>query len=526
MINYFEWPERRIAVTSLRLDTQNPRLTGIGKKITQPEIIQYLIEHENVIDLAKSIARSGYFRNEDPIVCKEDDRFVVLEGNRRICACKILLNPDLVKNDGKRSVIKNLLKEFDVSVIAKLKVIISPNREAADIMIVNRHTGGSVVEKWDKTKQDRFLYNRHAAGESIDEMSIKFSIPKSDIRKALQRYAVFTEILKLELEPKYKNVLTEEVKFSMTNVERVYDSKYGRDFLGMEFSEKGEIIRKLPPVEYSKRLKKVVEGVIRNEINSRTLNKEEDKKEYFSKLLNSKEFDTTIKPNIKYNEAFTKIDEVAKEDQESETPPKETKRNVVPNNKLFDVNLSFVTKVKRIDDIFNEIKELNIRKHPNAIAVLFRSYIDMVTYQFLKKDDRMSQLFKQEGEKIKVDNQKKIELVKSYIVDLGVRESKIDITQIQKSLKLKSSLSKDFIPSLRYMLDFLAKSELITEAKLKQSLQSHLNTGKQLDKVIGHNEFNLLVHNEYYTNDAEELKAAWGKLQPILEYMINDISSK
>ena len=31
-----------------------------------------------------------------------------------------------------------------------------------------------VYEKWDKTKQDRFLYNRFIAGETVEEMSSKF----------------------------------------------------------------------------------------------------------------------------------------------------------------------------------------------------------------------------------------------------------------------------------------------------------------------------------------------------------------
>lgn len=525
MINYFEWPQKKILVTSLRLDTQNPRLTESGKKITQPEIINYLIEHEKVIDLAKGIARQGYFLNEQPIVYKEGDKFIVLEGNRRVTACKILINPDLVKSNGKRKVVKALTEDFDISLIAKLNVFVAPSREEADIMIVNRHRGGSIIEKWDVTKHDRFLHNRYIGGEKIEVMAQKFAMPKSEVKKSLQRFNVFSEMNKLDIEEKYKSVLQGEVKFNMTNVERVYDSKYGRDFLGIEFDENGQVIKKLPVEEYNKRLKKVVEEVIKGKINSRTLNTEGEKKVYFEKLINSSEFNKAIKPDVKYNKDYIIKDEEAEEVVIEPSSSSKTRKGAVPAIKLFAQELSFITKNKRIDDIFEELKRLNLKNTSNAVAVLLRSYIDMVTYQFMKKKNGITELLKIEGEKQNNDNAKKVAGIKQYMLELGIKESKIEETRIQKSAKLKGSLNSDFIPSLRYMLDYLAKSDLITEPKLKASLSSYITKGNTIDKVIGHNEFNLLVHNEYYTNDADELKSAWNKLEPILEYMVNEINS-
>ena len=527
MINYFEWPKRKISTTSLRLDIENPRLTNFGRKPTQPEIIDYLIENEKVFDLAKSIVSQGYFLNEQPIVHRENNKLIVLEGNRRVAACKILINPDLIKSSGKRSIIKKALKDFDLNIITKLEVIISPSREDADIMIVNRHTEGSVVEKWDKTKQDRFFYNRIKGGETIEELASKFSMTKGDMKKSLQRYNMFSEINKLELDDKVKKIIQEEVKFTMTNVERVHDSKYGRDFLGIEFDSRGEVIKKLPQQEFNKRLKKIVNEIIDGNINSRTLNREEeDKKPYFESLLKSKEFNTTIKQDSKYNNEYptSKV-----EDKETETEALETgstKRKEPSKEKLFANNLYFETGIKRLDDIFVEIKNLKLKNNSNAIAVLVRSYIDMVTYQFLNKKNGLPELMKLEGEKIKNENVKILESAKKYLQEIKISITKIDDEKFKKAIKLKGSVTKGFIPSLRFMLDYLAKSELITETKLKHSLQSYLNKDSKIDKIIGHNEFNLLVHNEYYTNDADELKLAWNKLEPILEYMINEIKKK
>lgn len=520
MINYFKWQKRQIMVTSLRLDSDNPRLTEYGKKPTQPDIIDYLITHEKVYELAKTIISQGYFLNEQPIVTKEDNKFVVLEGNRRVCACKILINPDLIKSSSKRSQLKKELKGFDLEMIKKLDVIIAPDRESADIMIVNRHTGGSVVEKWDKTKQDRFIFKRFIAGESIEQMAQKFHLMKAEIKDSLQRHNVFSEILKLDFDEHTKKILDEETKFNITNVERVYSSKIGRDFLGIEFNDVGQIVKKLPVQEFNKRLKTIVDKVISGEINSRVLNTEEQKRDFINRLLETKEFDSSIEPDSKYNQ-----EEQENEQKEGgvEKPAIVNKKKPTPSTKLFPGNLYLETNVKRIDEIFSEIKSLNLKNNPNAIAVLLRSYIDMVTYQYLKKNGGIAEIIKIEGEKLKGENEKYLMLVTNFVLGLGIPEDSIDKSALLKALKLKGSLGRDFIPSLRFMLSYLADSDLIQEAKLKAALKSYLNKNNSIDKVIGHNEFNLLVHNEYYTNDAVELKAAWDKLEPILEYMIKEI---
>jgi len=524
MTNYFEWPKRKLSVTTLRLDYENPRLTQFGSRPNQSEIIDYLIENEKVLDLAKSIIVQSYFLNEQPIVTKENNKFIVLEGNRRVAACKILINPDLIKSDNKRNSLKKLLKDFDLSIITKLEVYISPDRSSADDMIVNRHTGGSVVERWDKTKQDRFIHNRFKDGESIESLSKKFSITKGDIKKALRRYNVFSEIIKLDLEEQYKKVLREEVKFSMTNVERVYDSKFGRDFLGVNFDDEGKLKKLLPKEEFSKRLKTIVEKVIQGEINSRTLNTEKEKEVYLKNLIKSDAFDSNIELDEKYAEVEEEEKNLEEEIEKKEKESLKTGRTT-SSVKLISGSLHFITGIKRIDDIFDEMKDLNIRKHPNSIAVLLRSYIDMVTYQFLKNNNGIKEILKDQGIKLNQENEKTINTITDFFRNEFKIEKEIDIAKLTKVLKLNGGISKDFIPSLRFMLAHLTKSDLITEPKLKSTLQSYLNKDSKVDKVIGHNEFNLLVHNEYYINDPDELKAVWDKLEPILEYMVDNIKS-
>lgn len=516
-MEYSSWKRKALTTTTLRLDDTNPRLSESDKTPTQPEIIDYLIINEKIFELAKDIANQGFLPNESPIVCKEGTKYVVLEGNRRVSACKILINPDLVKSSVKKKQLLKLQKKIDLNTILKLDTFIAPSREEADVLIMNRHSGGAVVERWDKTKQDRFLYRRFKGGESIDVLSNKFGITKSDLKKAFMRHNVYEFVSELPLDEMIHNQVKDETKFSVTNLERTYESSYGANFLGIEFSEEGDIIKKLPKEELEKRWSKITIDLVEGKINSRVLNTEKDKENYFKSLESSGNYNLSIELDNIHNVTYPKKEEPV-EEQPPQPKPKPVKTS---NTKLFPTTVRLETGFERIDAIFWEIRSLNIKNHPNAISVLLRSYLDMLTYQFLKKKGEISSIKSEEGKSVSEQNDKKIEGIKKYFTSLGVDEETIDIEKLKKSAKLSGNLKGDWIPSLYRMLGVIASSNtLIEDDKMRQALKSYM--GKD-PNFIGHNEFNLLVHNEYYTADAEELRNIWTKLFPILEYFANTI---
>ena len=82
---------------SLRLDRRNPRLVefGVTKNTPEREIVEILWDTMDVQELVQSIAASGYFAHEPLIVAYEDDEYIVIEGNRRLAAVRVLLDNDL-----------------------------------------------------------------------------------------------------------------------------------------------------------------------------------------------------------------------------------------------------------------------------------------------------------------------------------------------------------------------------------------------------------------------------------------------
>ena len=89
---------RKIELGKLLLDPNNPRLAelGIPKGASQFDLLKALWEEMAVEEVAMSIAYSGYFEHEPLFVEPgKDDSFIVIEGNRRLAAVKLLVDASL-----------------------------------------------------------------------------------------------------------------------------------------------------------------------------------------------------------------------------------------------------------------------------------------------------------------------------------------------------------------------------------------------------------------------------------------------
>ena len=88
-------PAVNATIDDLLLHSDNPR---IGTVSTQREALQKILDEQEdkLAELAESIATDGMSPIERLLVRREkegSDRFVVMEGNRRLAALKILCNP-------------------------------------------------------------------------------------------------------------------------------------------------------------------------------------------------------------------------------------------------------------------------------------------------------------------------------------------------------------------------------------------------------------------------------------------------
>ncbi len=82
-----------VPIHELHFDHQNPRLF-LEHDQTEEELILRLWRDFAVDEVALSIAHNGYFRHEPLFVTTEDDQLVVVEGNRRLAAVRLLLSSE------------------------------------------------------------------------------------------------------------------------------------------------------------------------------------------------------------------------------------------------------------------------------------------------------------------------------------------------------------------------------------------------------------------------------------------------
>lgn len=84
-----------VPVDDLHLDPGNPRIRRADGNLPEDEILEILWRDYSADEIAMSIAHNGYFPHEPLFAAREDGRLVVVEGNRRLAAVRVLRDPGL-----------------------------------------------------------------------------------------------------------------------------------------------------------------------------------------------------------------------------------------------------------------------------------------------------------------------------------------------------------------------------------------------------------------------------------------------
>ena len=109
-------PVTWLSVDQLCFDLKNPRLFLDGD-LNEPDLVRLLWKDFAVDELALSIAGNGYFEHEPLFVALENDKHIVVEGNRRLAAIKLLLDGQLRRVAGATdlpTITKDQRRELDL----------------------------------------------------------------------------------------------------------------------------------------------------------------------------------------------------------------------------------------------------------------------------------------------------------------------------------------------------------------------------------------------------------------------------
>lgn len=167
-------------VSDLTFDRENPRLLEfkIGVKASEIDVIRILWEAMDVRELVMSIAASGFFRHEPVIIARENGRNIVIEGNRRLAAVKVLLERNLART------LKADVPAVPENVKAGIREIpaVHGTREGAWPYLGFKHVNGPA--KWSSYAKSRYIADVHRKfGVRLEDIARQIG----DTHKTVQR---------------------------------------------------------------------------------------------------------------------------------------------------------------------------------------------------------------------------------------------------------------------------------------------------------------------------------------------------
>ncbi len=188
----------KIRVQQLLFDEENPRLSMAAVSKSQDDILEFLWKEMAVDEVALSIAANGYFKEEPLFVIRKDtkerdegkQKYVVVEGNRRLAAVRLLLDDALRQRLGATE-----LPDLSAAQKADLRSIPSSVfRSRRDLWeyFGFRHINGP--KSWDAYSKARYVaYVREKYGVSLDEIARRIGDRHATVKRLYRGYMILEQ---------------------------------------------------------------------------------------------------------------------------------------------------------------------------------------------------------------------------------------------------------------------------------------------------------------------------------------------
>jgi len=348
-----------IKVTNLFLDLDNYRFEH---QTSQLEAINRMVEEykEDLYHLAVDILSHGLNPTDMPLVIKslaDDNKFIVMEGNRRVTTLKILLNPNLI--DDKHSSLKKkfvkLVAENEPNLIRSVECGICVSKEEANIWIERKHSNGLHgigTQQWNAIQKQRFeeaTKGRSSMALQIINMLDASSYVSEDFKKQLNTVKV-------------------------TNLQRLISDPSVREFLGISLLN-GRLTSDLKKEVVTRALTEILTDMMKDDFKVSKIYKKEDRDKYIRSI-----FQDSNNPNSVMNKTarweFVKPITTLRGGE-----PEQPKAIPVPQVKLRATLIPKKCELPitdtRVAAIFQELKGLVVKNYVNTSAIMLRIFLEM-----------------------------------------------------------------------------------------------------------------------------------------------------
>lgn len=472
-----------IRTGSLRLDPKNTRIPADRRTDDQRALLHELLEHEDVKSLAGSIAKLGLFPNERLVVTPDGRHHVVLEGNRRLAAIKLLLNPELAPTSAQVRHFRRLSAKINLATLGKLEVAVVENRVAASPIIAALHTR-EAKKRWSSLQQARFYRELVDEGQTPAEIAEDLGVSLGQVNGYLRAEKLYRVAVALEYPPAVRRKI-EDPKFPLTTLERFIESTVARSFLGIDLDEETGFRGKVHPDRFKAVLKKVATDVATVRGLTRRINNEKGFKAYIAEA--NKQIPKTL-----VRGRFSP-DDIIGAGEGGEEPVPDPVQKKQPRRKPTKESTSIIprgfqcrSRHERVRAIFEELKGMRIKDHRNSSGVMLRVLLDIALWSYLK--------------------------------DQGHTAAVLDHCDPNGK---RRNLNADWTPTLKQLISFAVEKRLFPGMAADGYKAVRSLVAKDAAYFITIDGFNFMTHNQYVTPTEGDLRAMWQRAEPMLEIILN-----
>lgn len=408
---YNTWPRKNdISVIDVCLDPINPRIPGNNPETPQSVVIGTLVAQYQVYELAKSIAENGFYPDELMVITFEDEKWVCLEGNRRVSSLKLLANPSSAPQ-AVRNKFERLAEGINIESLLNPYFVVAPSRQAAKPLLFAKHTLNTVM-RWSPIMQAEFYYREFQDGQNEERLmalSEEYNISAATLRANLRRYQLYENIRSLSYgDNTILQKIDDKQKFEITNIERLIFRAKSMELIGIKHEDFSFSVEN--PDKYNFVLKQVVIEIMEGIITSRTHNTATEIQAKIESILerfeetaheiteeegahtndesDTGDYSDASGPSEQHSDHSNGDSSQDQDDPEQEPPtPTPRPRNLharkklIPSNSASKLSVGVNSKAQRL---YAELKRLNIEKHEILTAVGLRTFLDLSVDQYIE----------------------------------------------------------------------------------------------------------------------------------------------
>lgn len=389
---------QEIPLALLKLDQENVRFGGDVAQ-NQREAIELMMsdpdDAKKILRLADHIATHGLDPTELQLVTPDaEGSYIVLEGNRRLTALKLLTKPDLCPEE-------KLLKGF-FAAQAKLNGVLPT---AIDCSVVNSRSDGDLWIELKHTGQNNGVGRVDWSSDIRDERRSRQTGVQSIGRQ-------IRELVKDNNHIFSANCTKDVFSIDVTTLTRLFSSSPAQQAFALKIENK-ELVPVVDLVHIAPSVEFAVQMFVHEGYNVNDIRNDEDRKTFVSHIppeLSPFKLDEAHKHNKnKFQDiegsscqpSFTQ----STPQRPTEQTPEDKKPYAKPSSKARKYLIPWSLNIanSRINEIYRELrKEIEVQKLPNAAAVTFRVFIEVTcdTYITAHKTGNTPVMREDNGRKI------------------------------------------------------------------------------------------------------------------------------